>query len=197
MAEVEFIYKGEKVIILCELKENMKTICKRFKEKAIIGNNNIFYSYDGKVGFNEELTFEETANLADKKRKKMSILVFENEIKINDKDIVKSKNVICPECKESIKMYIKGYKLNLFDCKNGHKINNILLNELEKTQMINLKNIKCGICNEKNKYNTYNNEFYKCNECKMNICPLCKTKHNKEHIIINYDKINYLCNKHD
>ena len=76
-------------------------------------------------------------------------------------------------------------------------MNKLSLKEFEKTQMVNLKNIECNICKEKNKYNTFNNEFYKCYECNINICPLCKLKHNNEHNIINYDKIHYICNKHD
>jgi len=44
---------------------------------------------------------------------------------------------------------------------------------------------------------TYKNIFYKCNECNINICPLCQINHNKNHIMIDYDKINYICNKHD
>ena len=32
---------------------------------------------------------------------------------------------------------------------------------------------------------SYNIKFYRCNKCKMNICPISKTKHNK---IINYDE---------
>ena len=57
-------------------------------------------------------------------------------------------------------MDIKDYRINLTGCKNNHEINNILLNEFENTQMIDLKNIKCEACNEKNKSNTYKNEFY-------------------------------------
>ena len=37
---------------------------------------------------------------------------------------------------------------------NNHEFNNF-----EKTQMVNLTSIKCGICKEKNKHNTYNNKF--------------------------------------
>ena len=32
--------------------------------------------------------------------------------------------------------------------------------------------------------------------CNINLCPVCKLKHEKEHIIINYDGKNYICNKH-
>ena len=88
-------------------------------------------------------------------------------------------------------------KLNLFECKNNHKNNNILFDEFQNIQMIDLTKIKCGICNKNNKSNTFNNEFFKCYECNINLCPLCKTQHNKIHNIYNYDKINYLCCKHN
>ena len=45
--------------------------------------------------------------------------------------------------------------------RNNHTTNKLSLNEFENTQMINLKNIECNICKETDKYNTYNNEFYK------------------------------------
>ena len=51
-------------------------------------------------------------------------------------------------------------------------MNKILFNEFEKTQMIDLMDIKCDLCKENNKANAYNNEFYKCYECNINICPL-------------------------
>jgi DNA repair exonuclease SbcCD ATPase subunit len=31
----------------------------------------------------------------------------------------------------------------------------------------------------------------------MNLCPLCKSQHNKTHNILNEDKIDYICNKHN
>ena len=31
----------------------------------------------------------------------------------------------------------------------------------------------------------------------MNLCPLCKSKHNNDHKIYNYDKLNIICNKHN
>ena len=103
MSEVEFIYNGVKTIIQCNTNDKMKDICQKFKEKAKINNNmNIFCSYDGKVGFNDELTFEEVANREDKRRNKMNIFIYDNQTVINNKDIVKSKNIICPECKENI-----------------------------------------------------------------------------------------------
>ena len=100
MAEVEFIYNSEKTIIQCNKNEKMKDIYYRFKEKAKIDNNiNIFYSYNGEVGFNEELTFEVIANSEDKRRNKMNIIVFDNQTMIKNNNFVKSKSIICPECK--------------------------------------------------------------------------------------------------
>ena len=54
-----------------------------------------------------------------------------------------------------------------------------------KKVRLQISKIKCDICKDKNKLNTFNHEFYICNECKMNICPLCKSKHDKNHNIIN------------
>ena len=117
---------------------------------------------------------------------------------MSDKIIkIKSEDIICPQCGESIFITIKNYKINLFDCKNNHKINNLLLNEFERTQNIDLSKIICNICNEETKDNTYNNLFYRCLECGINICPLCKPKHDKSHKIINYDKKNYICIEHN
>ena len=94
-------------------------------------------------------------------------------------------------------MDIIDYKVNLFDCKNGHKIENILLDEFEETQKIDLNNIICDICKKNNKSTSYNNIFYKCLTCNNNICPLCKSNHNNEHKIINYDDKYYICDRHN
>ena len=199
MAQVEFQYNGINTIIQCNDEQKMYEICNNFISKTNINENNINYVYNGKGGkqFDKNLTFNQIANSYDKARKKMNILVINNENINNNNILIRSKNIICPICGEDIKIKkIDNYKIDLFECKNNHKYN-ISLNELEKTQMINIKNIECNICKETNKYNTYNNEFYKCYECNKNICPLCKLKHNKEHNIINYDKIHYICNKHD
>ena len=56
-------------------------------------------------------------------------------------DIKKSKNIICPICKENIKMEIKDYKINLYDCNHWHKKENLLLNEYEETQNIDMTKI--------------------------------------------------------
>ena len=197
MAEVEFIYNGTKTIIQCNLNEKMKDIYKRFKDKIGLNNKNLYYSYNGQVRIDEEKKFEEIANDEDKRRKKMNIIVFDNLIETKKTEIIKSKNIICPECKENIRMNINEYKINLLKCKNGHNKENILLDEFEETQNINLTDIICNICKNNNKSISYDNIFYKCLTCNINICPLCKSSHDKNHIIINYDEKYYICNEHN
>ena len=201
MAEVIFIYNGINTIIQCNLNEKIKDISKRFKDKANLNNKNINYTYNGKLVLNEELTFEELANTEDKIRKKMSFIVFDNLIEVKDeekeKEKIKSKDIICPYCKENIRMNINKYKINLLKCSNGHNMENILLDEFEETQNINLEEIICNICKNYNKSISFNNIFYKCLTCNNNICPLCKPTHDKNHIIINYDEKYYVCNEHN
>ena len=68
-------------------------------------------------------------------------------------------------------MELKEYKINLYGCKNRHSKKNILLEEYDDIEDGNW--IKCGKCeNIRNK--VYNNIFYRCNKCEINLCPLCK-----------------------
>ena len=127
----------------------------------------------------------------------MNVIVYNNseEIKIK-KDII-SKDIIWPDCKENCLMDIKDFKINFHKCKNNHENNNILLNNYELTQKKDLNEIKCDICQNNNKGKTHNNEFYICNNCNKNICPLCKSIHNNNHNIINYEDKNYICKEHN
>ena len=62
MSQVEFIYNGIYTVIQCNSNEKMKEIIKKFKDKMNIEQTqNIFYSYDGKLGINETQSFEDTA----------------------------------------------------------------------------------------------------------------------------------------
>ena len=196
MAEVEFIYGSIHTIIQCNINDKMKDIIKKFEEKVGITPKNIYYSYNGNILNDDELTFKQIAKKDGKKRKKMDIIIYDKALDIKKKEIRKLKNIICPECKESIRMEINEYKINLSKCKNGHNIKNILLNEFKKTQNINFTEIKCDICKQNNKGKTYNNEFHKCLTCKKNICSFCKSNHDNKHEIIYYDEKYYKCSKH-
>jgi len=195
MAKVIFDYESLQINIKCNVNDKMKDIINKFLIKIENKEQNIlYYLYNG-TRINEELTFNEQANEYDKNRNKMNILVTNNENKSENKKII-SNDIICPECNENILIDIKDFKINLYECKNKHKINNILLNKYEETQKIDLNKIICDICNN-NKGNTHNNEFYICNTCNKNICPLCKSIHDKTHNSINYDNKNYICKIHN
>ena len=110
---------------------------------------------------------------------------------------LKYKDIICPKCGELSNFNIKDYKINFYECKIGHKLDNIILKEFEKTQETGLSKIICDQCKINNKGNTINNEFYMCSSCKMNICPSCKLSHEKNHKLINYEQKYYICDKHN
>ena len=71
------------------------------------------------------------------------------------------------------------------------------LDEYINSQKIDLSKIICDQCLKKNKFNSYNSEFYKCYLCNKNLCVLCKVVHDKSHNIINYDNKNYICSDHN
>ena len=197
MVEIEFIFNNIKTIIQCDINGTMEDICKRYANKIQKDFKTIYFVYNGK-NLNKELlkSFIQIANKIDKERKKMNLLVYEINIKKENK-LIKSKDIICPECGENIRMKINSnYEINLFDCKNGHNIN-ISLKEFEKSQYIDESKIICDKCKENNKLNVYMKIFYKCNKCKMNLCPLCKSNHDDSHNIIKYDLKNYICEIHN
>ena len=148
---VEFIYEETPKIIQCNTKEKMENIIERFTSKIDIKDKkSLFYLYSGNT-INEELTLKELIGKNSSDLKKIEILVYSNYQTPSGTDVfIKSKNIICPECKDDIRLKINDYKIYLYDCKNGHKFNDILLNEFEETQKINISNIKCNKCNIKN-----------------------------------------------
>ncbi len=125
----------------------------------------------------------------------MNLIVEDMEKEELKENIIDSEEIICPKCNENIIIKIKNYKINT-KCKNNHQLSLSFI-EFKNSQKIDISKIKCYICNEKNQSNIYNKEMYKCITCNNNICPLCREKHDKNHIIINYDEKYYICNEHN
>ena len=197
MKNVEFIYDGLSTIIQSNEKEKMKDIFQRFATKSETDINSLFFVYGGKI-IKEEFSLDE---LADKAQKDIiKILVFQaNETNINTKlkdSFTRPNFIMCPKCYENIRYNFHDYKINLFECRNGHKINNILLKEFDNIQKYDMSKIVCQQCKNLNKKETTFNEFYKCISCESYLCPLCKSMHDKAHNIINLDK-NYICSIHN
>ena len=130
MSEVKilFTFRGIKTTIQCNKNEKLRNVMKRYETKVEIDINKVYLLYNGNK-VDEELSFEELANREDKMMNMMNILIDEinNSAIIEDK-IEKSKNIICPKCKENILIEIKDYKISVYECKNKHIIDEIKIN---------------------------------------------------------------------
>ena len=197
MSEINFMYQSTETIIQSKNDDLMKDICQKFANKISININDIYFIYNGNI-VNENLTFSQQANFEDNARKKMNILVLKyDDLKQEKKrNIVKSNEVICPECKELSIIKIVDYQIHLSNCKNKHT-NKLFFEEFENTQYINEEQIICDECKKVNKAESYNRKFFKCLSCNQNLCPICRTKHNQNHCIIDYSQRNYICEKHN
>ena len=186
-----FILNGISMNIQAKRSEYMKDIFKKYSIKMEKNIENLFFLYNG-IKLNEEFRLNQINN----SDKDIKILVGENlNNKTENTNENFPKNIVCPKCGENCSIYISDYKINFSKCKNGHNIKNILIDELPSKLKINDTKIYCGKCNI-DKDEVYNKEFYKCLECKVNLCPLCNSKHNKKHNIIKYDLLNYTCIEH-
>ena len=193
MPEIIFVYKGNEIRIECFKGEKMKTIIERLYLKMQTIKYIINKLHNEKI-IDKEITEDQIP--VNGNNKKIILINDKDIIPIDNRIIKYSNEVICPICKELCLIDIKDYKILLYNCPNGHKTN-ISTNEFYKTQKIILSDIICNICKERNKGNIEkNNKFYKCLNCELNLCHICKTKHNSEHNIINFDKINYICKEH-
>ena len=102
MIEIKFSYEGRIIPIQCNKNEKMKDIFNKVEVKLKLENNSVFYLYNGKQ-INKELKLDEII----KKEDINNITILINSIdKINNdkNNIIKSKVVKCPQCKERIKI---------------------------------------------------------------------------------------------
>jgi len=190
---LNFIYKTDTITIQCRGNEYMKDIYKTFLIKSQLDLKDAFYLYNGNL-INPELKLEQINN----NQNELSILVQTiDEDNINvEKKMKQSKEIICPECKEICFLNINDYKINLFKCKNGHIINNILFDEFGKSQEYSEYSIICSECKKNTKAETHENIFFKCCKCQKDLCPLCQIQKHKNHTVINYDYKAYFCDLH-
>ena len=200
MATIEFNFNGIITRVQCRLTDSIRVPIQTFLAKVSKNQEDIIFLYNSNVlreeSFNQ--TFNQVANELDRNRMQMNILVNEQQNEINEiknEPPQKSKYIICPQCKENIHININNFKINLYQCKNGHTFDNISFQDFEKTQLIDESKIICDKC-QKTKSESYQNKFYICFTCKQNLCPLCQSKHDDSHYIINYNKKDYICPIH-
>ena len=184
----KFILNGISLQTQAKRNDNMKDVFKKYCIKIGKDIKTLLFLYQGKK-IDEELKVKDIDSI----NENIVILVNENFL---DNEIWKkiqfSKCIICPICGENCYIEINNYKISLSKCINNHNIKNILLDELKDKMDVNHSKICCDNC-KKNKNEVFNQEFYTCLDCKINLCPLCNLSHNKKHNIMKYDMINYTC----
>ena len=194
--KLDFIYEGATISIYCKEDDLTKEAINKFCNKAGVNNNSIYCIYSGNpLDENKKISEIKSKN----KENKISILAYQKNKEDQEKveSIVKSSQVICPDCGEIALISFQNYKIKT-SCKNGHDKKNIFLDEFEKSQKIDESKINCDICKDLNKSMTFKKEFYICLSCKKNICPLCKAKHSKMHnTIVKYEQKNFICFEHE
>ena len=193
--KVEFIFRGQNIDIYCSKNEIMKDIIQKFCIKARVDKDSINCLYSGKL-LDGNIKLE---NLIKNKNENenITILVYSNnEQDENNKDkLFKSSQIICSECQDIASIKLNKYKISTH-CKNNHNINNIFLKDFEKNQKIDESKIICDICKQNNKFDSFDRVFFICLNCKKNLCPLCSSSHNKNHIKIKYEQKYFVCFEH-
>ena len=198
--ELEFQYNTIITTINSNKDSKMIDACQQFCTKEKTSLNKVSFLYSGKILKNElELTIQNVANNNDNERNKMNLLVIgkeENIIQEEKSKLIKSKNIVCPQCGELSKISIEDYRYKISECKNYHETNNISVNKLQDNLMIDISKIIYDECRI-NKSVSEQKDFYRCNACQKNLCSICKTRHNKEHKIIEYEEKDFICESHN
>ena len=198
MEKINFIYNSFTTVIQCKEDDKLSVICERYLNKILKKKEELIFIYNGET-LNQKsmnLTYHQMAKKLDK-GKNICILVNDSMGKKEEKkNIIKSKEILCPECNESIRMNISNYKIRLYNCKNRHCKENISFKEFDNMLNIDISKIICDICQKNNKGDSHDNLFYRCSNCKQNLCVVCKSKHSKSHNILDYDIRNYKCEFH-
>ena len=198
--ELEFQYNTIITTINSNKDSKMIDACQLFCTKEKTSLNKVSFLYSGKILKNElELTIQNVANNNDNERNKMNLLVIgkeENIIQEEKSKLIKSKNIVCPQCGELGKISIEDYRYKISECKNYHETNNISVNKLQDNLMIDISKIICDEC-KINKSVSEQKDFYRCNACQKNLCSICKARHNKEHKIIKHEEKDFICESHN
>ena len=99
-ASVIFTFEGVNVKMQCSTDDKVKDICQKYSNKIGRNVNSLVFLYGGNH-LNFQLSFKEQANIMDKERNEMNVLVYKND-----------NEFACPKCGETINL-------------NNEKINDI------------------------------------------------------------------------
>ena len=133
-AKVIFYFDGADYEIQCKKEDLFKDICQKFANKIQKNINSFIFLYNGNI-LNFQLKFKDQANLTDKKRNEMKVLVYKKE----------DGEYMCPKCGEKIKLNKEKIKdiessiNNLNEKINGVKL---LIESIIKSSSNNSVNIQ-------------------------------------------------------
>ena len=161
MANVEFNYQGQIILIQCNENDKLKKITQNFCIKVQKSKEQLCFLYSGQIIFNYDLTFNELASQIDKSRKMMSVLAihnyFNNESShqnsyLEFKEKLDKADKTISEQKAQIQDL--KYQITIVKSESMNKINNLMNIIEKKNEQLNqlkeqIKNIFCPKCKEK------------------------------------------------
>ena len=203
MTNIKIIFEYNQRTIDLQANENdiLETMINKCLTKINKTKNDVYFLKGGSIITDDNIKYNVKKHIDTDDSNQINFIVCDyeaDEEKEEKKILKKSKQIICPECKENCFFNFKDYKLFLNKCDKKHIKENILLKNFNDLQVIDESQIKCNNC-DNNKEEATNNLMYFCCNCKINLCLLCKLAHaknNKDHKLIDYDFKNYKCNKH-
>ena len=130
MSEIIFLYNGQEIAIQCNNNEKFNSIIDKFCQKSKLSKNNIYFLFGGKI-LDEQI---DESQIPKNENDKKFIIVYDIErTKVKENVIIKSSEIICPKCKESACISIKDTHISLFQCCNGHNVDNISFDEFDES----------------------------------------------------------------
>ncbi len=99
MIEIEFNYNQHITVIQAQLDEPFKNASDKFLLKSLLEPNRVFFIANGRQ-INPEEKLEDQINLINKENKRFKVLVQLIERTTIQQENIKSKDIICPQCKE-------------------------------------------------------------------------------------------------
>ena len=153
-ATVMFNFQGTDILIQCSKEDKMKDICQKFATKIGRNVNSFIFLYGGS-NLNFQLSFKDQANIIDKERNEMKILVYKNE----------SDELTCPKCGEKINLNIEkinDIKSSIKNVDDNIKGAKIIIENVLKISLVDLVNVQLKSVNFI--FNTLNEEIKKFNK---------------------------------
>ena len=121
MVELEFDFNQAITNIQANLDDPFKDVINKYMQKSSLDPGSVNFLANGKT-INSEESVESHMNNLNKENSKMKIIVTMavNNEENKEQVIVKSKDIICPQCKEPCRIITENYKIKLYECINGH-----------------------------------------------------------------------------